>query len=153
MADDTFMDRLSSLNSCIICACAGLGSQALQRARNWKPAKAATPSQVTSLDTLDEMAALQAAGPAGEDAGADARDAAGDDVDGGALAGEAAAVNGGKHSGKMHFTHPGYYSASAGPVYTPAPPEAALAVRREQFSCTSPMQPAASDPLRARPCF
>jgi hypothetical protein len=34
-----------------------------------------------------------------------------------------------KQSGRMHLTHPGYYSVDSGPAYTPAPPEA-LAERR-----------------------
>lgn len=94
-----------------------LGSKALQKARNWKPAKPSAPStaSVASVPALnDSTGATALADPS----------AAAPAAAGGYTSEEAGHADHKVHGHKVHITHPGYFPPATGPIYTPAPPEA-----------------------------
>jgi uncharacterized membrane protein YgcG len=123
-----------------------LGSQALQRARNWQPArplKGNKPAEAFDMQSFEvQEGALPPLKAAFRAKGAEYAQ----QMTGMALKDDEAMhvpaaheSHNGEHAhrlnsgGRFHMTHPGYFPSSPGPVYTPAPPEA-LAARRK---CTA----------------
>jgi hypothetical protein len=102
-----------------------LGSKALQKARNWKPAKAPAPTAASMAAAAD--AANAAAAPALADAPTAAHAVAAEDKSEEALHADHKAH---AHGHKGHIMHPGYFTPATGPIYTPAPPEALAELRK-----------------------
>lgn len=124
--------------------CTGLGSKALQKARNWQPAKPLVPrsspespsSNAThplSLNDSEVHFSLEDGSeqaPATEDHARLSRSTSMSDS-------SQEATHARSPNSKLHVTHPGYFPTSTGPVYTPAPPEALARLRECLLACIS----------------
>ena len=109
---------------------AALGSKALQKARNWQPAKPHT-DVTSSLDR--NLSTTTKAGPSSSgtlSAPEGSSAAVTPSEEGASLHDDASDSSKNNHGHKVNITHPGYFSPTPGPVYTPAPPEALAAIRK-----------------------